>query len=49
MSYMIDMLETKESVDQVIRNTRDKVLCLSFIRSDDSSCLKLLDIVSNSN
>jgi hypothetical protein len=49
MSYMINMLETKADIDHAIRSTRDKVLSLTFIRTNDNSCLKLIDIVSTKN
>ena len=46
-SYMLKTLEKKIDIDYAIKNTRDKVLCLVFIRPNNSSCLKLIDTVSS--
>ena len=45
MNYLINKLETKADIDEAIRKTRDKVLSLTFIRTNDNSCLKIIDIV----
>jgi len=43
---MLTKLSTKREIDEVIQNTEDLVLVLRFGRENDSTCLRLDDIVS---
>ncbi|XP_057964169.1 uncharacterized protein LOC131155210 [Malania oleifera] len=46
MSYVLRTLTKKREVDELIRDTIDKVLVLRFGRSSDLLCLQLDDILS---
>jgi hypothetical protein len=45
MSYLMQSLTKKEEVDELIRNTIDKVLVLRIGRASDPVCMQLDEIV----
>ena len=45
MSFILPKLTTKKEIDDVIRTTEDLVLVLRFGRDDDTTCLRIDDIV----
>jgi len=46
MSFVLKTLTTKEEVDEIIRNTEDKVVVLRFGRDTDAVCLQHDDILA---
>jgi hypothetical protein len=46
MSYLLETLTKKEEIDNLIRNTIDKVLVLRIGRASDIVCMQLDEIVS---
>jgi len=46
MSFLLKTLTTKEEVDEVIRDTEDKVVVLRFGRETDTVCLQHDDILA---
>ncbi|KAF3796164.1 Thioredoxin-like protein 4B [Nymphaea thermarum] len=49
MSYILTTLRTKHEVDNIIRDTIDKVLVLRFGRQSDIGCLQLDEIIAKSS
>ncbi|XP_072176176.1 thioredoxin-like protein 4B [Diadema setosum] len=49
MSYLLPKLSTKKAVDDIIRQTEDKVLVLRFGRDDDVVCMQLDEILSKTH
>ncbi|KAK2144104.1 hypothetical protein LSH36_785g02013 [Paralvinella palmiformis] len=49
MSFMLTKLSTKREIDEVIQNTEDLVLVLRFGRENDSTCLRLDDILAKAS
>ena len=47
MSYLLETLTKKEEIDNLIRNTIDKVLVLRIGRASDIVCMQLDEIVSS--
>lgn len=45
MSYLLQKLDDKKAVDNAIKSTVDKVLCLRFGREGDPGCLQCDDIL----
>ncbi|KAL6564569.1 hypothetical protein OROMI_016019 [Orobanche minor] len=48
MEYLLPTLREKREVDNIIRDTLDKVLVLRFGRSSDAVCLQIDDILYKS-
>ncbi|CAA0823894.1 mRNA splicing factor- thioredoxin-like U5 snRNP [Striga hermonthica] len=48
MEYLLPTLREKKGVDNLIRDTLDKVLVLRFGRSSDAVCLQLDDVLYKS-
>ncbi|CAK9870989.1 unnamed protein product [Sphagnum jensenii] len=48
MSYLMQSLTKKEEVDELIRNTIDKVLVLRIGRASDPVCMQLDEILAKS-
>eukprot|EP00741_Cyanophora_paradoxa_P015903 tig00020909_g15353.t1 len=46
MAYLLPHLRTKKEVDNVIRNTRDKVVVLRFGRASDLVCMQHDEILA---
>ena len=49
MSFVLKTLTTKEEVDEIIRNTEDKVVVLRFGRDTDAVCSQHDDILAKQN
>ncbi|XP_023239654.1 thioredoxin-like protein 4B [Centruroides sculpturatus] len=49
MSFLLPELKTKQDVDEAIKKTEDKVLALRFGRKNESSCLRLDDILAKTS
>ena len=49
MSYVLQTLVDKPSIDEKIRGCEDKVLVLCFGRDNDTTCLRCHDILSKTN
>ncbi|XP_071504736.1 thioredoxin-like protein 4B [Diadema antillarum] len=49
MSYLLPKLSTKKAVDDIIKQTEDKVLVLRFGRDDDVVCMQLDEILSKTH
>ncbi|XP_010532871.1 PREDICTED: thioredoxin-like protein 4B [Tarenaya hassleriana] len=48
MSYLLTTLTKKKEIDQIIRDTIDKVLVLRFGRASDAVCLQLDETLARS-